>query len=81
MTCRELTGFIMDYLAGELPQEVRITFEDHLAICPDCVNYLAAYQGTVELNRRAFADEDARTALDAPEDLVKAILLASRRSP
>ena len=80
MTCRELADFIMDYLTGELPEEVRTAFDHHLTLCPDCVNYLAAYRATVELNRRAFAtdESDAQSSPDIPEDLVKAIL-ASRR--
>ncbi|HJR59431.1 MAG TPA: zf-HC2 domain-containing protein [Vicinamibacterales bacterium] len=76
MTCRELADFIADYLSGALPIDVQARFEHHLTLCPDCVNYLAAYQATVELNRRAFAAAEA--AADAPEDLIKAIL-ASRR--
>jgi anti-sigma factor RsiW len=81
VTCRELADFIDDYLTGALAAEVRATFDHHLTLCPACVNFLAAYQATVELNRRAFASTqgDNDGAADAPEDLVKAIL-ASRRS-
>jgi anti-sigma factor RsiW len=78
VTCRELADFIMDYLSGGLLPAVRAEFEHHLTLCPNCVNYLAAYKATVELNRRAFATEDDEAALDVPEDLVKAII-ASRR--
>ena len=80
MTCRELADFIMDYLTGELPEDVRTAFDHHLTLCPDCINYLAAYKTTMELNRRTFAadDSDAEASPDIPKDLVKAIL-ASRR--
>jgi anti-sigma factor RsiW len=78
VTCRELADFIMDYLAGELPPEVRAAFEHHLTLCPDCVNYLEAYKATVELSRRAFTEDD--TSLEIPEDLVKAILASRRQS-
>jgi anti-sigma factor RsiW len=74
VTCRELADFIMDYLNGELPGEVRVAFEEHLTRCPACVSYLAAYQSAVELGRQAFDDPEAFR--DLPEDLVKAILAA-----
>jgi anti-sigma factor RsiW len=80
VTCRELADFIMDYLTGELPEGVRTAFEHHLSLCPDCVNYVAAYQKTVELNRRVFSNDDAEAgaSTNVPDDLVKAIL-ASRK--
>ena len=78
MTCRELTDFIMDYLTGELPAEVRTAFEQHLAQCAACVSYLASYRSAVELGRRAFED-DAEGFRDVPEELVKAILAARER--
>lgn len=79
MTCRELADFLSDYLAGELAPGVQAAFDRHLSLCPACVNYLAAYRATVELNRRAFADADAEAVTEAPEDLVRAILEAQRR--
>jgi anti-sigma factor RsiW len=79
VTCRELADFLMDYLSGELPEAVRVTFEQHLARCPDCVNYLAAYKATVELNREAFASDEENAQTTAPEDLIEAVLDARRR--
>ena len=77
MTCREATDFLMDYLSGELPEQTRHSFEQHLSVCPNCRRYLAIYKTTVELGRRAFDDEN-QTAANAgiPEDLVAAILAA-----
>jgi anti-sigma factor RsiW len=80
MTCRELADFIADYLAGEIPDETRRQFEDHLTRCPNCVNYLASYKTTVELGRRAFDDEDAAVPPEVPEDLVRAIIDARKQS-
>lgn len=81
MTCRELAEFLSDYLTGELSPQVRAAFEHHLTLCPACVNYLAAYRATVELNRRAFstAEAEAEAVADVPDDLVKAILASRRR--
>jgi anti-sigma factor RsiW len=50
-TCREVIGFLMDYLGGELEPERREAFEEHLAECPSCVSYLASYRATIELAR------------------------------
>ncbi len=44
MTCRELTAFLDDYLAGELPAETRERFEAHLTACPNCHVYLTQYK-------------------------------------
>jgi len=40
MTCRELVDFLMDYLNGELGGGERETFDEHLTICPACVDYI-----------------------------------------
>jgi anti-sigma factor RsiW len=77
VTCREFADFISDYLSGELPPEVRARFEAHLGVCSNCVKYLAGYQATTELGRRAFDDENSVLSEDVPEEFVKAIL-ASR---
>ena len=79
MTCRELIGFLADYLSGELPAEERRLFEEHLAECPDCVAYLETYETTIRLGKDAFSSAQDRGCADAPEELVVAILAARRR--
>jgi anti-sigma factor RsiW len=70
VNCREVSGFLHDYIEGELPEDVRSEFERHLDACTNCHEYLAQYRKTIErskaLGRR---DEPA-----IPEDLVKAVL-------
>jgi anti-sigma factor RsiW len=78
MTCRELADFIADYLTGEIPRETRAAFEHHLSVCPNCRQYLANYQATVAIGRRAFAADQEQLPPDVPEDLVKAILAARK---
>ena len=78
MTCREFADFIMDYVAGELPPDVRNPFERHLSCCPNCERYLAQYRATVEAGRTAFADLDAEVPEDVPEDLIRAILASKK---
>jgi anti-sigma factor RsiW len=81
MTCRELADFLGDYLAGDLPAEVRAAFDRHLSLCPNCVDYVASYRSTIELGRRAFADEQADATSEVPEELVQAILAARLKEP
>ena len=76
MTCREFADFMADYLSDELPQDRRSAFEHHLRLCVNCQKYLAGYQETVKLGRRAFADGDALVPPQVPEELVQAILRA-----
>src|SRR5262249_45620401 len=63
MTCRELADFLMDYLDGGLSPDVRAAFEQHLAVCPNCVAYMKTYRTTIELGRRAFDDDQPNAAL------------------
>lgn len=76
ITCKQLTRFLDDYLAAALSPQQRRQFEEHLGVCPDCVNYLAQYRQTVALGRAAFVDENAPA--DAPPGLLKAILAATK---
>ena len=76
MTCRDFADFLADYLAGDLPEDILATFEDHIAVCPNCVRYLAQYRESIVVGRQAFRDLDAGVASDVPEDLIAAILAA-----
>ena len=72
MTCRDCAEFLADYVGGDLPSDVRATFEGHLNRCPNCMTYLEQYKLTIQAGRAAFAGDDA----DFPEELVRAILAA-----
>ena len=79
MTCREFADFMMDYLSGELSSESRAEFDYHLSVCSNCRRYLASYQETVKLGKRAFEDDDANVPAQVPDELMKAILAARPR--
>jgi anti-sigma factor RsiW len=79
VTCREFADFIADYLSGELPAGTRMSFDDHLKVCPNCVSYLSNYRDTIALGRRAFADDETVLPDSVPPGLIDAIL-ASRRA-
>jgi anti-sigma factor RsiW len=81
MTCRELADFLMDYLSEELPAGVREDFDRHLALCPNCVAYLETYRTAVEAGRRAFDEDGSDPETAVPDELVRAILAASKGEP
>ncbi len=75
MTCRELYGFLDDFLDGILDALTRQNFERHLERCASCRKYLASYRATVTLARGSeLAKAPARA--EPPEELVLAILHA-----
>ena len=49
-------------------------FADFLAECPDCVAYLQQYRDTIRVTTHAGDD----VTLPMPDELVRAIVLASR---
>jgi anti-sigma factor RsiW len=71
MTCRELSDFLSDYVAGELPAEVSAEFNGHLVRCPECHLFVEQYRVTIHLCCEAY-DDTVPPSL--PEDLVTAIL-------
>ena len=75
MKCREFVEFVMEYLDGTLGEAERRVFEDHVDLCPPCVNYLASYRETMRLGRIVCAPDD-EVPPDVPEELVQAILSA-----
>lgn len=80
MTCQEVADFLMDYVNGELSPSRRAVFEEHLAICPQCVAYLQSYELTIKASKTArdhIHDWDANAV---PEDLIRAILAARNKN-
>jgi anti-sigma factor RsiW len=77
VTCRDFADFLNSYADGDLAQAEREAFDAHLAICPDCVQYLSEYLATIAAAPEAFGDAQF---VAVPEELVHAIL-ASRPAP
>ena len=63
MPCRELVEVITDYLDGTLAEADRIRFEEHLANCPPCSEYVAQFRLTIELAGRVEPDQLSDEAL------------------
>jgi anti-sigma factor RsiW len=48
-SCQELVELVTDYLEGALsPADLR-RFEEHIAVCPGCTEYLEQFRRTIEL--------------------------------
>jgi anti-sigma factor RsiW len=74
MTCAAGVGYLMDYLEGVLPAELRSTIDSHVAQCARCTAFVASYLETPRILR-----ESTTTVL--PESLrasLRAFLRAQR---
>ncbi len=78
MNCREFVDFLMAFLDGELSDEERATFEEHMEACPPCVTYLDTYGETVRLGGICRESEGALPD-EVPDQLVAAILAARQQ--
>lgn len=79
LTCRDVADFLAGYVTDDLRPDVRVAFEAHLAVCPECVAYLASYRSTIHLTKRALGRPADEAPADVPDPLVRAILAARGR--
>lgn len=79
ITCREFEEFVLRYLDDELPPQQRKIFEWHMRFCRECREYLAAYRRSIEIGQAVLGGTDDPVPEDVPEDLVTAVIDASRR--
>lgn len=49
LTCQELVELVTDYLEDTLPPVERIRFEEHLAMCDGCSEYVRQMEQTIRL--------------------------------
>jgi len=77
ITCSDLQDWVANYLEGSLPLPKRRQLERHLGECAGCREFLAAYQRTVWVAKKAM--QCSSYPLQAPEQLVQAILGSLRR--
>ena len=47
LACKQLVEVITDYVEGVLPEPDQQRFEQHLAICPGCRNYVEQMRLTI----------------------------------
>jgi anti-sigma factor RsiW len=56
LTCRELVEIVTDYLEDGLSPRDRRRFEQHLAACQGCTNYVEQMRDTIRLAGRLTED-------------------------
>ena len=78
LTCQHVLDYLSDYVDGRLSPEERARFEEHLAICPQCVDYLENFKATLAACRD-LRDAQYHMLPPMPEELVQAILAARAR--
>jgi anti-sigma factor RsiW len=47
LSCKELVELVTDYLDGAMPDAERARFDEHLSVCPPCVEYVAQIGRTI----------------------------------
>ena len=62
IVCTNGVELLMEYLEGDLPQDVRADLETHVLGCPRCVAFIESYRQTPRIMRAA-------TSIEMPEDL------------
>ena len=73
MNCRDLSEFLQEYFAGELPSGVADEFASHLSSCDNCEVFLEQYRQTILLGRAVIVEGETG---EVPEELVRAIIAA-----
>jgi anti-sigma factor RsiW len=56
-TCKDSVELLLEYLDGELTDELRVKLEAHLGGCSPCEDFLKSYKATPALCRKALARE------------------------
>lgn len=66
VTCARLVEVVTEWMEGALSDTERVQVEEHLAICPQCEDYLAQLRHSIEVLRetpRQVPPDEARNAL------------------
>ena len=78
MNCQECADFLMDYLEGMLPTQQAAAFEEHLRLCPPCIDYIESYKHCIELGKSCMECKEEMGGA-VPEHLINAILAARKK--
>jgi predicted anti-sigma-YlaC factor YlaD len=69
LTCKEIVEIIGDYLAGDMPPDDLVVFEQHVHACTWCMDYLDQMRATRALTgtlrEEALPETTKRQLLDA----------------
>lgn len=51
LDCRNVVALVTDYLEEQLEAEIRAAFDEHLALCKGCTNYVEQMRKTLGMLR------------------------------
>lgn len=63
MNCKEFEELMTAYLDGELPQDMRDSFEQHIKSCDRCQAEMSTYENCKRIFRRFVKEENPPEAL------------------
>jgi len=75
LTCRQVLDYLSDYVDAHLPAAERARLDEHLAGCPQCVDYLENFKATLAACP-SLRDSEFDAIQTVPEQLLQAILAA-----
>lgn len=75
MVCKEVIGFLDEYVEDRVDGARRAEFERHLERCASCRAYLASYRETIAMARAA-----SPAIEDVPAELIAAIVATIART-
>jgi anti-sigma factor RsiW len=70
--CVEFVDLVTDWEAGALADDIRAEVEEHLALCPDCVDYVSQLRATVGMLRGALDEAPPEPARHAALEMFRA---------
>ena len=68
LSCQEVVELVTDYLEQALLPETQSQFEEHIAKCPGCDNFLEQVQQTISMLRKL---SEQQTFPDTKKDLLE----------
>ena len=67
LVCSNGVDQLMDYLEGVVTPTARVALDEHVAVCPKCVAFIASYLATPRIVREA-------TRVEVPASLGRSLL-------
>jgi len=74
VTCREVTGFLLEYVSGALEADLRGEIDQHTAACGNCREYLREYRLTIAACQTAVQGDAPPAAGHLPAALITGVL-------
>lgn len=74
MTCRDVTGYLLEYVSGEVEADLRGEIDEHTAACGTCREYLREYRATIAASQAAVQALTSSGTAHLPGELIAVVL-------